>query len=75
MKVKKLAVCIFVVALIVFCSCAFADEITAQEIERRALLVKSVVSSEPNSKGSLNMEKPFLPIRMEASSLKGYTKI
>ena len=71
---KKLAVCIFVVALIVFCSCAFADEITAQEIERRALLVKSVVSGEPNSKGSLNMEKPFLPIRMEASSLKGRDK-
>ena len=68
---KKLAVCIFVVALIVVCSCAFADEITAQEIERRAFLVKSVVSGEPNSKGSLNMEKPFLPIRMEASSLKG----
>ena len=71
---KKLAVCIFVVALIVVCSCAFADEITAQEIERRALLVKSVVSGEPNSKGSLNMEKPFLPIRMEASSLKGRDK-
>ena len=59
---KKLAACIFVVALIVVCSCAFADEIIAQEIERRALLVKSVVSSEPNSKGSLNMEKPFSPI-------------
>ena len=71
---KKLAVCIFVVALIVVCSCAFADEITAQEIERRALLVKSVVSGEPNSKGSLNMENPFLPIRMEASSLKGRDK-
>ena len=49
---------------------AFAQELTAEEIERRALLLKSEIVGDPNSNGSLNMVNPFQPIRMNAASLK-----
>ena len=64
---KKLLTFILVILLV--CSCAAAEEMGEEEIQRRALLVKEVISGDPNSKGSLNMGKPFQPIRMKASSL------
>ena len=69
---KKLLTFILVILLV--CTQAVAEEMSEEEILNRALLVKEMINGDPNSKGSLNMEKPFSPIRMEASSLKGRDK-
>ena len=69
---KKLLTFILVILLV--CTQAIAEEMSEEEIQNRALLVKEMINGDPNSKGSLNMEKPFSPIRMEASSLKGRDK-
>ena len=64
----------FVLVILLVCTQAIAEEMSEEEIQNRALLVKEMINGDPNSKGSLNMEKPFSPIRMEASSLKGRDK-
>ena len=64
----------FILVMLLVCTQAIAEEMSEEEIQNRALLVKEVINGDPNSKGSLNMEKPFSPIRMEASSLKGRDK-
>ena len=69
---KKLLTFILVILLV--CTQAVAEEMSEEEIQNRAFLVKEMINGDPNSKGSLNMEKPFSPIRMEASSLKGRDK-
>lgn len=68
MCIKKVLLC--VIAIILLCSTALAQDLTAEEIERRSLLVKNEIVGDPNTNGSLNMVKPFQPIRMDAASLK-----
>ena len=64
----------FILVMLLVCTQAIAEEMSEEEIQNRALLVKEMINGDPNSKGSLNMEKTFSPIRMEASSLKGRDK-
>ena len=67
MWMKKALLC--VMAMLILWSTAFAQDLTDEEIERRALLLKNDIAGDPNSKGSLNMDKPFQPIKMNSSSL------
>ena len=68
MRMKKILVCVMV--LLLTCTSAFAQEIPNDEINSWAVMLKSLIASNPNCKGSLNMVKPFQPIQMEASSLE-----
>lgn len=68
MWIKKALLC--VMAMLILWSTAFAQDLTDEEIERRALMMKNEIVGDPNSKGSLNMVKPFQPIQMNAASLK-----
>lgn len=68
MRMKKILVCVMV--LLLTCTSAFAQEIPNDEINNWAVMLKSLIASNPNCKGSLNMVKPFQPIQMEASSLE-----
>lgn len=68
MWIKKVLLC--VMAMLILWSIAFAQDLTDEEIERRALLLKNEIVGDPNSNGSLNMVKPFQPIKMNSSSLK-----
>lgn len=68
MWIKKALLC--VMAMLILWSTAFAQDLTDEEIKRRALLLKNEIVGDPNSKGSLNMVKPFQPIKMNSSSLK-----
>lgn len=68
MWIRKALLC--VMAMLILWSTAFAQDLTDEEIERRALLLKNEIAGDPNSKGSLNMVKPFQPIKMNSSSLK-----
>ena len=68
MWMKRILVC--VAALLIICSFAYAQDLTAEEVEQRALMLKNEIVGDPNSKGSLNMFKPFQPIKMNSSSLK-----
>lgn len=68
MWMKKALLC--VMAMLILWSTAFAQDLTDEEIKRRALLLKNEIVGDPNSKGSLNMVKPFQPIKMNSSSLK-----
>lgn len=68
MWMKKILVC--VMAMLLTCATAFAQEITDEEITHRALQLKDEITWAPNCKGSLNMVNPFLPIQMDSSALK-----
>ena len=68
MWIKKALLC--VMAMLFLWSTAFAQDLTDEEIKNRALLLKNEIVGDPNTNGSLNMVKPFQPIRMNAASLK-----
>lgn len=68
MWLKKIFVC--VMAMLLTCATAFAQEITDEEITHRALQLKDEITWGPNCKGSLNMVYPFQPIQMDSSALK-----
>ena len=68
MWLKKILVC--VLAMLLTCATAFAQEITDEEITHKALQLKDEITWGPNCKGSLNMVYPFQSIQMDSSALK-----
>ena len=71
MWIKKALLCIM--AMLLLWPTAFAQDLTDEEIERRALMMKNEIVGDPNTNGSLNMVSPFQPLKMDSSSLKQKT--